>query len=88
MKEISYNKKGTLNIAMLGVANIFCQSPVTDVSGDFRYIKTINSRNISRKMIITKEKTKKVLVKNRDICLYFNISSTIPYSIASLELKK
>ena len=58
MREISYNKKGTFNTAMLGDAKKL-DHLITDVLGEFFYIKVINNSDNKKKMIITKAKIKK-----------------------------
>ena len=58
MREISYNKKGTFNTTMLGGAKKL-DHLITDVLGEFFYIKVINNSDNKKKMIITKAKIKK-----------------------------
>ena len=58
MREISYNKKGTFNTAMLSGTKKL-DHLITDVLGEFFYIKVINNSDNKKKMIITKAKIKK-----------------------------
>ena len=58
MREISYNKKGTFNTAMLGGAKKL-DHLITDVLGEFFYIKVINNNNNRKKIIMIKAKIKK-----------------------------
>ena len=62
IREISYNKKGTFNTAMLGGAKKL-DHLITDVLGEFFYINVINNSDNKKKMTITKAKIKKSFIQ-------------------------